>query len=93
MKILLTGGEGYISKIIFENFKNSLEITKISRKDFDLTDSFETLKFFSNRYFDVVIHCAVVGGSRLKIDDFTVMDDLFILVQVRKYINLIHHMV
>jgi nucleoside-diphosphate-sugar epimerase len=85
IKILLTGGDGYISKTLFEKLKNTFDITKISRKDFDLTDPFETLRFFSNKYFDVVIHCAIVGGSRLKEDDSTVTDN-----NLRMYYNLLN---
>ena len=66
MNILITGGNGYVAKAIHKYFSNSISIT---RKDFDLTDREATNKWFENKYFDVVIHTAVVGGSRLKKDD------------------------
>ena len=66
MNILITGGNGYIAKAMHKYFSNSISIT---RKDFDLTDREATDKWFENKYFDVVIHTAVVGGSRLKKDD------------------------
>jgi nucleoside-diphosphate-sugar epimerase len=35
----------------------------------DLTDQHAVEKYFNEHKYDVVIHCAVVGGSRLKPDD------------------------
>jgi len=84
MRILITGANGYIGKSLFESLKNQFNVVGISRKDFDLTDSFETLKFFSDKYFDVVLHCAVIGGSRLKKDDFQIMDE-----NLKMYFNLL----
>ena len=66
MKILITGGNGYIAKSLFKNLNNSILIT---RKDFDLTDRDVTNKWFDGKYFDVVIHTAIKGGSRLSKDN------------------------
>ena len=46
----------YIVRIGYNNqfLKDKYNITCITRQDFDLTDSFETLKYFSNKYFDIV---------------------------------------
>jgi len=85
MKILITGGNGYIAKSIFKALKNKYDIISITRQDFNLTDSFETLKYFSNKYFDVVIHCAVSGGSRLKLDTWEDMDN-----NLKMYYNLLN---
>ena len=69
MNILITGGNGYIATslygmdIAFED-----NIHTITRKDFDLTDRHATDKWFEGKYFDVVIHTAVKGGSRLLVD-------------------------
>jgi len=68
MNILITGGNGYIAKSLYKGLKN-YNITSITRKDFDLTDREATNKWFRNKYFDVVIHTAIVGGSRLKEDN------------------------
>ena len=85
MKILITGGNGYIAKSIFKALKNKYDIISITRQDFNLTDSFETLKYFSNKYIDVVIHCAVSGGSRLKLDTWEDMDN-----NLKMYYNLLN---
>jgi GDP-L-fucose synthase len=86
MKILITGGNGYIGKSLYNALKDKYDVTSINRKDFDLT-AFEAMnKFFQGKYFDVVIHCAVVGGSRLKTDSHKDMD-----VNLTIYYNLLQH--
>ena len=67
MKILITGTNGYIGKSLCNNLKE-YNLTCINRKICDLTNSEQVNNFFKDKYFDVVIHCAAVGGSRLKKD-------------------------
>ncbi len=86
MRILITGGNGYIGKSLYNAFKNTYDITIISRNDFDLTSYDSMNEFFQNKYFDVVIHCAVQGGSRLKSDSYKDMDCNLIM-----YYNLLLH--
>jgi UDP-glucose 4-epimerase len=69
MKILITGGNGYIAKSLFKALSNEYKVTSITRKDFDLTNKEETAKWFKGKFFDVVIHTAIKGGHRLKKDD------------------------
>jgi dTDP-4-dehydrorhamnose reductase len=85
MKILITGGNGYIAKSLYNAFKDKYDITCITRQDFDLTDSFETTKYLSDKYFDIVIHCAVSGGSRLRPDTWGDMDN-----NLKMYYNLLN---
>lgn len=68
INILITGGNGYIAKSLYESLNKQYNVTKISRNDFDLTDYLATFKWFSDKKFDVVIHTAIVGGSRLQPD-------------------------
>lgn len=74
MNILITGGNGYIAKSLYESLNKQYNVTKISRNDFDLTDYWATFKWFINKKFDVVIHTAIVGGSRLKPDSADVVN-------------------
>jgi UDP-glucose 4-epimerase len=85
MSILITGGNGYIAKSLYNSLKDKYNVTCITRQDFDLTDSFKTLKYFSNKYFDIIIHCAVSGGSRLKPDSWNDMDN-----NLKMYYNLLN---
>jgi len=66
MNILITGGNGYIATSLKENLKYN--ITSITRNNFDLIDSNLTNNWFSKNKYDIVIHTAIVGGSRMKID-------------------------
>jgi len=67
MRLLITGKNGYIASSLKERLKG-YNITSISREDFDLTNKELTDKWFRGKHFDVVIHTATVGGSRLKQD-------------------------
>jgi GDP-L-fucose synthase len=69
MKILITGGNGYVAKSIYLVLKNKYDVVSISRKDFDLTNKEATTQWFKNKFFDVVIHTAIKGGSRLQQDE------------------------
>ena len=86
MKILITGGNGYIAKGLFKSLKNNYDVTSISRDNFDLTNYQELNSFFQNKYFDLVIHCAIVGGNRLKKDSYTQTDN-----NLKMYYNLLQH--
>jgi GDP-L-fucose synthase len=75
LKILITGANGYIGSSLYNAFKNKYEVTSINRNHFNLIDIQKMINFFDGKYFDVVIHCAVAGGSRLKEDSWEVMDN------------------
>lgn len=74
MNILITGANGYIGKSLSYAFSKKYKLTLLTRNKIDLCDYTQVKKFFSNKYFDVVIHCAVTGGSRLQKDDWGVLD-------------------
>lgn len=69
MKILITGGNGYVAKKLYNFLKSKYEVYSICRNDFDLNDLSSTNKWFKGKIFDVVLHTAIKGGSRLKEDD------------------------
>lgn len=68
MKILITGGNGYIAKSIYNILSKKYTVTSISRDDFDLQDTEKTNRWFEDKVFDAVIHTAIKGGSRLEIE-------------------------
>jgi GDP-L-fucose synthase len=84
MKILITGGNGYIAKSIYSALHSKYDITLITRQDFDLTDSQSTYKWFIGKSFDIVIHTAVIGGHRGKTEDSSVLDQ-----NLKMYFNLL----
>jgi dTDP-4-dehydrorhamnose reductase len=56
MKILITGGNGNIAKIIRHNLSSVYQITSISRDDFNILDQKAVSNFLKDKYFDVLIH-------------------------------------
>jgi nucleoside-diphosphate-sugar epimerase len=74
MKILITGANGYIGKLLYDALKDKYEVATITRDKCDLTNSKDVNFYFLDTWFDVVIHCAVKGGSRLIEDKWDVMD-------------------
>jgi GDP-L-fucose synthase len=72
MRILITGGNGYIAKSLYSAFSNQYQVTSVSRNEFDLTNHSKTCSWFEGKYFDIVIHTAISGGSRLQTDQHLV---------------------
>lgn len=66
MKILITGGNGNIAKIIKKHLSQEYNITCITRNDFDITDQIELENYMNNNSFDILIHTAIIGGRRTK---------------------------
>lgn len=95
MNILITGGNGYVARSLYEGLKDSHSIRKVGKKDIDLTHAGSLKRFFKDKYFDAVIHCAVVGGSRLKTDSWNDCDDnltmYYNLLQYRDYYGKMIH--
>lgn len=86
MKILITGGNGYIAKSIYSTLQTKYDITTVTRQDFNLTNWKQTDVWFQNKSFDVVIHTATSGGSRLNEET-----DLAIRENLLMYRNLLNH--
>lgn len=84
--VLITGGNGYIAKSIHSSLSSKYNITTVTRQDFDLTCWASTRKFFYDKTFDVVIHTATSGGSRLKEETDSVVKENLLM-----YRNLLNH--
>lgn len=72
MNILITGGNGYIANAIYHFLNPKYKVTRISRSDFDLSNREDTNSFFKGKHFDIVIHTAIKGGSRLEDDSLDI---------------------
>jgi nucleoside-diphosphate-sugar epimerase len=66
MKILITGGNGNISKMIINNLSNIYEITALPRDKLNILNYTELYNYLSKNTFDVLIHTAILGGRRTK---------------------------
>ena len=85
MNILITGTTGYIGKHLSQ--VSPYNVTCLHRGMCDLTDKEEVDNFFGQfGRFDVVIHCAAVGGSRLVTDDNDVFHD-----NIQMFLNLVRN--
>lgn len=65
MKVCVLGAGGFVGK----NLIKGMNWVGVTRQDLDLTDQCAVEKYFGENKYDVVIHCAVIGGSRLKKDE------------------------
>jgi nucleoside-diphosphate-sugar epimerase len=65
-RVCVLGANGFIGKNLIGCNKTW---TGVTRNDLDLTDQNAVTNYFKCHTYDVVIHCAVIGGSRLKKDE------------------------
>lgn len=75
MKILITGAAGYVGGSLFKALDDKHIVTNLTRKELDLTDAQAVGRYMSMNYFDVILHCAAKGGSRLAEDDWSVLEN------------------
>lgn len=73
-KVLVTGANGYLGSNIVHSLWEDNDVSVMTRAECDMTDIQQVTNWFAkkNQFFDVVVHAAAVGGSRLKQDDNTV---------------------
>ncbi|MBL7936388.1 MAG: NAD-dependent epimerase/dehydratase family protein, partial [Bacteroidia bacterium] len=87
MKILVTGGNGFIGKNIKESYlAEKYTIVAPSRLELDCSDDDSVEKYFKKHSFDVVIHSAAKAGHRNATDT----SNLF-LTNSRMMFNLLKH--
>jgi len=64
MKILITGGSGFIGRNLVEKLRDIHEISAPSHSELELLDTEAVEDYFKNHKFDFVIHSAVRPGHR-----------------------------
>lgn len=86
MKLLITGGNGNIAKMIKNRLSNEFDIACISRHDFDMLNSLMVEKYLLENKFDVLIHTAIKGGRRTKEEsDDSVYQNLLMFENLIKF--------
>jgi nucleoside-diphosphate-sugar epimerase len=78
MKILITGGNGNIAKIIKNNLKNNNNNTEHTfnapgRDKLNLLDANMVKDFMEHNEFDICFHTCILGGRRTKAEDYDVV--------------------
>jgi UDP-glucose 4-epimerase len=68
MKILVTGGSGFVGRNLVKALNKDYDVYSPTSNELDLTDAQQVTTYLQNKYFDVVIHCAIRGGRRLQPD-------------------------
>lgn len=64
-RVCVLGAGGFVGK----NLLRDTDWIGVTRQELDLTDQIAVEEYFTTHTYDVVIHCAVIGGSRLESDD------------------------
>lgn len=90
LRIFLTGSSGFIGKNIYEKLKDKYDFTALSHKELNLLDTQAVENIFKKRgVFDVVTHCAFIGGPRKTTDTPSTLSEnlriFFNLERNRKY--------
>ena len=65
-KILITGGNGNIAKIIVRNLGENYKISNPSRNELNILEPQEIDEYLKNQNFDILVHTAIKGGRRTK---------------------------
>ena len=94
--ILITGGSGYIGTNVREHLNQNYSVFVPGHRELDLVDSTAVERYFKTHRIDVVINCAVVGGSRAEEhvggSVATNLRMFFNLVRSRKYFKKMIHL-
>ena len=63
MKILITGGAGFIARSLFEQLNNEYTVLSLNRKELDLLDSLKVFDYIRSNQFDVIIHTSTYDAA------------------------------
>lgn len=66
MRILVTGGNGNIAKMVNRNLSNKYTIVNLARTDLNVLSAHEIQQYLDKNRFDILVHTAVLGGRRTK---------------------------
>jgi UDP-glucose 4-epimerase len=63
MRVLITGGSGFIGRNLIENLSPEIEVTAPSSRELDLTDQYKVEQFVRANHFDVILHTATLNAT------------------------------
>jgi GDP-L-fucose synthase len=71
--ILITGGKGNLATIIYKHLSTSYVISNPSHQELDILDMVQLTEYFKNNQFDILIHTAILGGRRTKMENYDIV--------------------
>ena len=95
MNILITGANGFIGRNLHKRLKENNNVFHTSRDNLNILDKSKVDEFFKINNIDIVIHTAVSGGRRTKIDTVQCLIENLIMFDnlarnKERFKNLIH---
>lgn len=87
MKILVTGGSGFIGKTFIKNYRKKFDIVAPTHEQMDLTDARSVERLFSANKFDAVLHLA---GLSEKARDSALEADNLIMFKNIQHLSIVH---
>jgi UDP-glucose 4-epimerase len=75
MKILITGGSGFIGRNLLEQFRERHEVAAPKRDELNLLDDAAVRAYLESHRFDAIIHAASGGVSRMHAPGPTLLAD------------------
>ncbi|MCH5155004.1 MAG: NAD(P)-dependent oxidoreductase [Clostridiales bacterium] len=79
MKILVTGGSGFIGKTFVKTYRKTFDIVSPTQEEMDLTDARSIAKVFASHKFDAVVHLAgvpIIGNKSLEADNLIMFKNI-----------------
>lgn len=86
MKILVTGGSGFIGKTFIKAYRKKFDIVAPSHEEMDLTDSRAVAAVFKAHKFDAVLHLAGLGEKGRE----TIETDNLIMFKNIQYMSIVY---
>ena len=81
INILVTGGNGNISKMIKKNLSDTYNIVCLSRQDLNVLCLKDIESYLKNKTFDILVHTAILGGRRTKEENGDVTHNNLIMLE------------
>jgi len=72
-RVLITGGKGNLATIIKNHLQHEYVISNPSHQELDILDMVQLTEYFKNNQFDILIHTAILGGRRTKMENYDVV--------------------